>query len=367
MRVQPFGIFPALCMMTLSVGMVNHVLIVPLILSAAYRDAWMSTFVTLIVILPWIAVPFYGLLAKLNGQRLDRWMSSRLPKLIKWVIMGFFMACLFLTVTETLILTSSWTSTTYLNNTPPVAVLMLFVAISVYAACLGLRTIGYLSCILLPIVVLVGDFVMSANLPHKDYRYLLPMLENGISPVLAASVYSITAFGEFFILIMLQHHLKGRFKRWHLIVLTLFLALLSIGPVSGAISEFGPIEAEKMRYPAFSQWRLVTIGRYFEHVDFFAIYQWLSGALVRMSVGLYLLVEYSSIGRMRLRWIGIVSLSAVVAGIGWYWIDHMVDYKYVLHYTYSYIGIGTVSAVLVLYMAAWIKERKGKRHEAERA
>src|SRR5690606_14316802 len=108
----------------LSVGMVNHVLVIPLILDAAFRDAWMSTFVTLIVILPWMAVPFYGLLVKLNGQRLDRWMNSRLPKLFKWVILGFFWLCLFVIVIETLIITSSWTSTTYLNNTPPVVVLL---------------------------------------------------------------------------------------------------------------------------------------------------------------------------------------------------------------------------------------------------
>lgn len=358
MTIKPFGVLPAACMMILSVGLVNHVLIVPLILSVAQRDAWMAVFAALIFILPWMAIPFYGALSKLQGKRLDLWMKERLPLPVAWIFIGYMLLFAFTTATETLIVTASWAGTTYLSSTPPIAVLIVFIALCVYAASLGLRTIAFVSCLLLPIVVLVGDFVMSANMPHKDYRYLLPMFENGMSPIWQASLYSLTAFGELFLLLLMQHHFKSSFKRWHLIALVAFLALLAVGPVTGAISEFGPFEAEKMRYPAFSQWRLVTIGRYFEHVDFFAIYQWLSGAMIRISLSIYLIAEFSPVGRMKRRNIGLILIGALVGGVALYWVYHMVDYVRVLRLSYAYGGIVSCGVVIAVYGLTFVKARR---------
>ncbi|MDQ6423004.1 endospore germination permease [Paenibacillus sp. LHD-117] len=358
MKIKPFGILPAISIMILSVGLVNHVLVVPLILNGAKRDAWMAVLAAMLVILPWTAIPLYGLLSRMKGKRIDHWLRERLPPFAVWIVMAYCLLTIFFVATESLIITTSWTETTYLNNTPPIAVLLAFVGLCVYAACLGLRTIAFASCLLLPFVVILGDFVMSANMPHKDYRYLLPLLESGMQPVLKASLYSLTAFGELFMLLLIQHHLKGSFKRWQLIVLVMFLALLAIGPVTGAISEFGPLEAEKLRYPAFSQWRLVTIGRYFEHVDFFAIYQWLSGSMIRISFGIYLLAEFSPLGRMKRKWIGISLIGAIMGGIAWYWVFHMIEYRQVLHFVYTYGGIASITMVLLVYISSFLKARR---------
>lgn len=359
MNIKPFGLLSAACIMILSVGLVNHVLVVPLILSAAERDAWMSVFASLIFILPWAAIPLHGALSRLQGKRLDHWLLERLPPFVAWIIIGYSLLLVFLVATETLIVTTSWTETTYLSSTPPIAILVVFLSLCIYAASLGLRTIAFVGTLLLPVVVFVGDFVMSANMPHKDYRYLLPMLENGMSPVWKAALYSLTAFGELFILLLMQHHFKSRFKRWHLVLLICFLALLSVGPVTGAISEFGPIEAEKMRYPAFAQWRLVSIGRYFEHVDFFAIYQWLSGAMVRISLSIYLLGEFTPIARMKRKWIGMAVIGSVMGYISWYWVHHMVDFRHVLKFIYTYGGIASCSMAIVVYGFSFLKARRG--------
>jgi spore germination protein KB len=46
-----------------------------------------------------------------------------------------------------------------------------------------------------------------------------------------------------------------------------------------------------MRFPAFEQWRLITLGEYISHVDFLAVFQLLSGEIIRISLGLYLLAN----------------------------------------------------------------------------
>lgn len=358
MNVKPFGLIPAIAILILTVGLVNHVLIVPILLSDAKRDAWMAVIFAFIVILPWTAIPFFNLLKKLNHQRFDKWLKDRVHPVIAWFIIGYFLLILFLVGSETLIVTSSWTGTTYLPNTPTYVVALVFLALCLYAACMGLRTIAFMSCLLVPMVVLLGDFVMSTNMPHKDYRYLLPMLEFGFSPVVRASINCLTAFSELFMLLFMQHHLKKSYKRWHLLLLILFLGLLAVGPLTGAISEFGPGEAEKMRYPAFSQWRLVSIGRYFEHVDFFAIFQWLSGALIRVSLAIYLILEFNPLSRLKYKWISPAILAVLLGGMAIYWTNHMIEYRDIIGIGFRYFGVITMSLVIVVYAISFLKKRR---------
>lgn len=358
MKVKPFGLMPSIAIIVLSVGLVNHVLIVPFLLGAAKRDAWMSVFLAFIVIVPWTAIPLFGLLKKLNHQRFDKWLMDRVHPVIGWIIMCYFLIILFLIASETLIVTSSWTGTTYLPNTPTYVIAFVFLCLCVYASCKGLRTIAYMSCLLVPIVVLLGDFVMSTNMPHKDYRYLLPMLEHGFSPVIKASINCLTAFSELFMLLLIQHHLKKSFKRWHIMVLIAFLGLLAVGPLTGSIAEFGPEEAEKMRYPAFAQWRLVSIGRYFEHVDFFAIFQWLSGALIRLSVAIYLIMEYNPLSRSKYKWIAVVIMTIALGAMASYWTNNMIGYRIVISAGFQYFGVSTMSLIVIIFAISFLKKRR---------
>ena len=76
---------------------------------------------------------------------------------------------------------------------------------------------------------------------------------------------------------------------------------MTLGPLIGAITEFGPIEAAKQRYPAYEEWGIATIGRFIEHVDFFSIYQWLTGAFIRIVVFLYIVADLLNISGDRKR------------------------------------------------------------------
>lgn len=361
MNVKPFGILPAIAILILSVGLVNHVLSVPLLLGAAHRDAWMCVWAAMLIVLPWTAIPLFGAIKKMKQLPIDQWLLQRLHPVIAWILIAVFLLDLLLIAYETLIVTSSWTATTYLPNTPPFVIEIVFLALCLFAAGSGLRTIAYMSCLLLPLVVLLGDFVMSANMPHKDYRYLLPMLENGISPVILGANRAITAFSELFMLLFIQHHIKGTFKCWHLIVLVLFLALLTFGPITGAISEFGPVEAEKMRYPAFSQWRLVSIGRYFEHVDFFAVFQWLSGALIRLSLAIHIITEFGPLRRMKRKWMMTALLAVVLAVPAIFGINNMLFYRLVLQWTFDYLGLFMLFLVVCVWGASFLKKKQGKQ------
>ncbi|MGO4542567.1 GerAB/ArcD/ProY family transporter [Paenibacillus sp. 2TAB19] len=364
MTAKTFGIVPAIFIFCLSVGLANHVLIVPFLLNAAMRDAWMCVLIALIVSLPWMMFPLYGLLKKMNKEPIDEWLKQRVPAFISHVIVSVFLVLLLITSYDTLVITSSWTATTYLPKTPPMVVCAVFLGLGIYAALSNLRTIAYVSCILLPLVVLFGDFVMSANIPHKDYHYMLPLLENGLSPVLKGAFYSLTATCELFALLFIQHHIKGELKRWHLVILALLLALLTFGPLTAAIAEFGPEEAAKMRFPAFSQWRLVSIGRYFEHVDFFAIFQWLSGALIRLSLTLYILTEFGPFKRLKRKWIAPVVIGIVLLAASHFALKDMINFNVLVQNYFLFAGVVIAVVVLLLWFMSFLKKERDKGESA---
>lgn len=111
---------------------------------------------------------------------------------------------------------------------------------------------------------------MISNTTHKDYSLLRPMLEHGMQPVWNGTVYVGAGFVEVIMLFFMQHHIKSRLSYLSFMIMILLILGLTMGPIIGAIVEFGPDEADKLRFPAYEEWRLLTIGRYIEHLDFLA-------------------------------------------------------------------------------------------------
>jgi hypothetical protein len=144
-----------------------------------------------------------------------------------------------------------------------------------------------------------------------------PFLENGWSPVMNGAIYAGGAFVEIFLLLLLQHRLKKQVRAWHIMLLGLVLVYITLGPIIGAITEFGPKEAAKQMVSPYEQWRLVKLGNYIEHVDFLSVFQWLAGASVRISLAQFLLADLLPFrtAKSRGRFISIISLSFIAMAI----------------------------------------------------
>ncbi|REE80226.1 spore germination protein (amino acid permease) [Paenibacillus taihuensis] len=285
------GFWPVFMMLTLSVGLSAHVLVLPTVLEVSGRDSWMCGLIGFAIVLPWTAIFVTGTMKRTKQINLREWLRTRVSPFGAWLIIIPVIIVLLHSSFQTFIETVAWTSSTYLPDTPLLVIMLSLLLLTGFAVYSGLRAIAYMSCLLLPAVVVLGDFVMSANMPYKNYSLLLPMLEGGWTPALHGSLYAISCLMELAALLFIQHHLKGRIKHWQMVLQLAFITMLMLGPTIGALTEFGPAEADKLLFPAFAQWRLVTIGKYIEHVDFFAIYQWLSGAFVRVSLGIVITLE----------------------------------------------------------------------------
>ncbi|OXB87907.1 spore gernimation protein [Geobacillus uzenensis] len=360
MNGQTLSVLQVLCMVMLSVGLMNHVIVIPFMLEAAHRDAWIAALGALGGLLIWLPL-LYFILKQLNGERLFDWLKNRFSSPVAYMVAGVSTIFLLLHSFVTLNDTITFTTTSYLTATPRWALIVLIVIACFYNAYRGIDSIANTAMIIWPFVIVFGFFVMLSTTPHKDYSLLKPMLEHGMAPVLRGMMYAGAGYAEVVVLLFLSHRLPRPFSWKALAAIAFLTAGLSIGPTIGAIVEFGPEQATRLRYPAFEQWRMVSLGTYIEHVDFLSVYQWLSGAFIRLSLATALIVELFPIRHSQTRrWVLIVlylaiTLAALAPGSDEQFL------RFVKHWVLPSSLLFSLALSVVLVSLALLTYRKEKR------
>lgn len=342
-------------------GILDHVIVIPMLLKFAGRDSWVSTLLAGVILFGWVLL-FYFIMRRTGQSHLQLWLSRRWGSVLAKIFAALVSLDYFLAGTTTLKDVANWANVMYLTKTPNFIIVLAFALVGFYAACSGIRSIAIANGILLPFVVIFGFFVMFSNIPRKDYSLLFPVMEHGFVPVAAGMLYAGAGFSCLHTILFMQHRLNTKIKLSALVWIGLIMIDLTLSPLTGALAEFGPFEAARQRFPAFEEWRLVTFGHYLEHVDFLSIYQWLVGAFVRISLAMYLIAETMNVvkGKKRL-WTLIISaaLMVVLTQIPF------SDMKFMWFMTYLYLPftlINMTALTVLLAIAAWTAPaRKEKR------
>ncbi len=313
-KQESISILQASMLIITAVGILDHVLIIPVLFQHARRDAWFSIALAGIPLLIWTLL-LYFIMKRSGQQHLFTWLKSYLGGWGARFVLLFILIQLFFMSAISLRDTAYWANTTYLPKTPNLVLASIFMGIALLAASLGIRTIAITNGILLPFVVILGFFVMISNSPFKDYALLFPLFEHGFEPVVQGVFYALSGFSEFIYLLFIQHRLQTKTKFLPLLITAFILVDLMLSPTTGALAIFGPDEAARMRYPAFEQWRMVSFGHFLEHVDFFSIYQWLVGGFIRLSLGLFMVKDLTNLprGKWQIVYLVIISLLMVAA------------------------------------------------------
>lgn len=289
-NMESISILHALLLVMTFIGLKNHVTIIPSILKAVGRDGWASVLGATISTFFWLFLLVY-IHNKTKQGSVREWLQQKIGKvgatIVLYIIAYFLIILAAFTMRETLL----WISTTFLPETPMLFLFLLYLLLTVYLATAGLTAITIANTLVLAGVIILGFFISIVNQKVKDYELLLPFFEHGINPILKGMIYPASGFVELLILLFLQHKIKNQMKWYHFAIILLILTGLTCGPLVGAITEFGPVEAAKQRYPAYEEWGLGSIGRFIEHMDFFSIYQWLTGTFIRVGFLLYISAE----------------------------------------------------------------------------
>ncbi|MCS7461265.1 endospore germination permease [Paenibacillus doosanensis] len=346
-------------LLIMTVGLANHVTLIPLLLQTAKRDSWIAVIGAFALMVAWTWVPFV-IIRKTGQTNLIEWLGSHIgpwfASIVRWTAALYLFSLAVISLRET----TTWTKVTYLPQTPLIVIAACFMLLCWYTTNRGVQSIAISAGILLPFVVALGYFVMGANFQYKRYILLFPLFTNyGLD----CPLHDLRRRGmiELIMILFMQHLLKGSVKWRHLLFLITVMAGLTPGPLMGSIAAFGPEQAAVLRYPAYEQWRLVTIGDYVAHVDFFSIYQWLSGSFIRISLSVFLTVEVLQIQSKQKRVIttNLLCLLLFIAGL-----LPVTDMTYIayIHKYYSFtFFIVLFGSLLLAGLAVFKNKKKGRR------
>lgn len=299
-RVNTISILHVVFLSMTVIGLKNHVTILPPILKTAGRDGWASILVSATLIIPWLFL-VVAIHKKTRQKRLMDVISEKIGQKAARVCAYFFSFFLLVLAAFTMRETLQWMATTFLPKTPQLLLLVIYLVLCILLVSTNIQTIVIVNIIVLFGVVVFGFFVGITNIQVKNYELLRPFFEHGALPVFKSAVYPASGYAELLIFLFLQHQIRGALRMRHFLIMLGLLVMLTLGPLIGSITEFGPTEGAKQRFPAYEEWGLVTIGRFFEHLDFFSIYQWLTGAFIRVGLFLYIVVDLLNLTEKRKR------------------------------------------------------------------
>lgn len=344
----------------ISIAITNHVLLIPVLLHYGKRDSWMGATLALVPMLVWTCLVYF-LVRRSNQRNLMDWIRMRTGKWVTYVIQFVIILICFSHSVVTIKDVTMWTHVTYLPRTPVVMIELLFVLFCFFAAKEGIRAIAISSGILLPGVIVLGYFVMGANFQYKDYTLLTPLFTHGYGPSMMSMLLTCSATFELLSVLILQHHVRTRIRLRGLLIITTCVIGLTIGPLTGAIAIFGPFEAADLRYPAFEQWRMVTVGKYISHLDFLSIFQWISGASMRTSIMMFMIVDMMNITKESTRTKFLIWTSLGLFGASLYPLsdNQMVHMLQNYYYTYMFV-VGICLSLFLLVVAMLPMRRKEK-------
>ncbi|WP_185147965.1 endospore germination permease [Peribacillus simplex] len=357
--IKSISTFQATMVLILSIGLMNHVIVLPSLLGATGRDSWISALGTGVLFLLWLPM-VYWIINKTKQQPIIGWLHTHSHPLAAWSIKILLFLYIMLNVFVTLYSTFSWVNSTYMIQTPEYILFIPFIILCFFAAEAGIKTIAIAGGLILPLVVALGFMIMTANMQFKDYSLLFPIFENGVTPVWNGVVILGGGFSEIFLLVLIQQFVNTKIKFRSLLFLGLFILFISMGPIIGSITEFGPEQAAKINNPAYAQWRLLTMGKYLNRLDFLSIYQWLSGAFIRVSLSIFLMGELFQIKSKKMKNILLLVISVTLIIALWIPIDIPAFRDFTDRYYFKLSVICILVITLFISLVIFLKERVKK-------
>ncbi|MDU0204684.1 GerAB/ArcD/ProY family transporter [Paenibacillus sp. MAH-36] len=259
-----------------------------ILIEEAKRDAFVSSIVGCLVCFLFI-IGIYRIVNKLApNQSFLQLLELKMGSFIAWGVrswIAFYLFCELFIVHKNIV---TWVKSMILPFTPIWAISLPLLLVCAYLAVKGIKPIAISFSVLFPILATLILFMTLFTFKNRHMELLLPLISEGARPIFEGAVTTFRYGMELFLLLLLSPHIQGNFKWKHFVVLFFVISIFIINAVVSMLTIFGPYEAEKQRFPLFTQWRLVRISSFVEHLDFLSMYQWLSTSAIHISLGMFL-------------------------------------------------------------------------------
>lgn len=263
-----------------------------LLIRDAGKDTWIA--VTLACVLTFFSLWFVLHAASITGNYV-------LPEAFEkaygpWpgrIMTGFFLFCLLLTLFESSAVEANALHTNFIVNTPVWIFLLMSVGASVYVVSKGSPAVVTTSILSLTMISLSGTLLAVLTQKYKDFRLLLPILENGVTPGLLTA--TLRAWGALGCVFALFPYLSGisvkRRITLHSLLAMLFVIQIQIVSILGVLSTFTVPYAKELIYPKLTQTQLVSYFEFMEAGELFVMLQMVAGWFMRFCIIFFSLLD----------------------------------------------------------------------------
>lgn len=268
------------------------ILIIPSILAAkAMQDIWIAGLIGLgsglgLVFFYWkISERFQFMnLVEILEKCFGKWIG-------KAIAFSYFTFYIFILSTFVLRDIGDFMLTVMMVETPIEAIHIIFLAVVLYGVKLGLETFTRTTELFLPWIVLLLVVLFITLLPQIEYTNILPVMENGIQPVLRSSLsFIVFPFLELVVFLMIIPYVNEPKKTKKAFLLGTALGgglLILIATLS--ILVIGVTETARSIYPTYDLSKTINIREFFQRVEAFMALIWFITVFVKLVVLTYTL------------------------------------------------------------------------------
>jgi len=250
------------------------------------QDLWIVSLIgavlTVLILLPLL---FLGL--RLPGQTIVQYSQSILGN-IPGKVLGLILVIYWLKIAADVMYAIGDAYTIAVMPETPIWVFIILIAfMGAYAARHGLEVVGRISLSIMAVIVLTGLLVIVMPFETAKLGNLLPIMENGIQPLIKPVTVSLSFYAQFVIIGMIIPHLNQirdsvRFSGYALIVTGLLIILFSV-----TLTIVFGITAKDLSLPAYSLTRMIRVARFVERIEVIVLIAYTLGAAVKLALMLW--------------------------------------------------------------------------------
>lgn len=275
-------------LLTFTVVVSTAVLIVPAITAAtAGRDGWISILVVATV---------YGLLVAMAIVKLGNMFPDKTIVEYSQIILGPFLGKIIGAVyilwyihLNSIVVREfgDFLLTSFMPETPLIAFIIILLILGAWATKAGLEVICRANEFIFPLFTLSIVAVFVLALQESNFSNLLPVMEDGIKPVLRGGLAPMAWRGEIIFVSMLLPYIgdldnAGKYLAYSTIFIGFILTLvtLSTTAVIGELTKY-------LTFPFFELARCITIGRFIERMEALILVMWVAGVTIKVATFFY--------------------------------------------------------------------------------
>lgn len=348
-----------------SLTIIGHLILLTIILQQSRQDGWIAAiFGTILGLMGIIAI--VKLSQTFPGLTLIEILYSQFSWVGKIVCVLYLFYFFIMAILGVRLFAESYKL--IMSDTPMwafVAIILMLTGFIVYS---GLESLGRLNQIMLPVLVIFAIGVVFLTMGEKkDYSNLLPILGNGFPRVAIGSLSVMGWFGEFVVLGMVLPYVQKPKKLVKTGIWTAAITLLFfLGPITGPIALFGPVEAAKMSFPTFSEVRYISAGEVINRFDAIAILFWTVGLMIRVSIFYYgLSLGIGQIFKLRSYQPLVIPLAWMIGVGSFIFVENFSELNEFLFHTYVPLNIlmGSLIPLLLFILSIVIISVQKKKRE----